>query len=51
LDLWLKGDGEEVAACAEDAAARFDQLGQPARAVKIRQDLKKKVLFFPSEIE
>jgi hypothetical protein len=49
--LWLKGDREEAAACAEDAAARFDRLGHPARAVKIRQGLKKKALFFPSEIE
>ena len=49
--LWLKGDREEASACAEDAAARFDQLGHPARAVKIRQGLKKKALFSPSEIE
>jgi hypothetical protein len=49
--FWLKGDREEAAACAEDAAARFDQLGHPARAVKFCQHLEKKALFFPSEIE
>ena len=48
--LWLKGNREEAAACAEDAAARFDQLGHPARALKIRQNLEKKALFFPPEI-
>jgi hypothetical protein len=42
--LWLKGDREEASACAEDAAARFDQLGHPARALKIRQNLEKKPL-------
>jgi hypothetical protein len=48
--LWLKGDREEASACGEDAAARFDQLGHAARAVKIRQYLEKKALFFESEI-
>jgi tetratricopeptide (TPR) repeat protein len=42
--LWLKGNREEASACAEDAAARFDQLGHPARALKIRQNLEKKAL-------
>jgi len=46
-----QGELEEAAAYAEGAAARVDQLGHPARAVKIRQDLEKKALFFPSEIE
>ncbi len=45
--LWLKGDREKAAACAGDTAARFDQLGHPAHAVKIRQDLEKTALFFP----
>lgn len=48
--LWLKGNREEASACAEDAAARFDQLGHPARALKVRQNLEKKALFFRPEI-
>lgn len=45
--LWLKGNRREASACAEDAAARFDQLGHPARALKIRQSLKKGSSFPP----
>jgi len=48
--LWVKGAREEASVCAEDAAARFDQLGHPARAAKIRQALEKKALFSASEI-
>jgi hypothetical protein len=48
--LWLKGNREEASACAVDAAARFDQVGHPARAVKIRQELEKGALVFGSEI-
>jgi len=48
---WLKGDREEATACVEDAGARVDHLGHAARAVKIRQDLKKKALFFPFKLE
>jgi hypothetical protein len=47
----LKGDREEAAACAEDGGARFDRLGHPARAVKIRQHLEGTALYFPSEIK
>lgn len=43
--LWLKGNREEAAASAEDAAARFEQFGHPARALQIRKNLKKKAPF------
>jgi hypothetical protein len=36
---------------AEDAASRFQRLGHPARAAKIRVDLKKRALFLPSAID
>jgi hypothetical protein len=37
--LGLQGDREAAAACARDAAERFDRLGHPARAAEVLRAL------------
>lgn len=46
----LKGQHREAEACWQDAAARFERLGHPARAARIREALEKKALLFPSAV-